>query len=742
MSENEEPKTGSDKYIPPPMDPYATYQTPYDRRTSHEQPNPFIEFRRFADKQFSSIFENLPSFPKLLGTEDEMKNIRSHFEKEMEAMREHRKQMLEEYHKQNSGLDEIRNELVRPFPAVQAKELEQSGTTRPLERDLPANWEKATTAGGKTYYVDTDTGKFSMEPPIVGAGQDGKKSLQDQRKELREQHRSQKEETKKARTELIQNGRESGSRAEDNMPDGWEEKSAKNGRPYFVNHRNRFTTWDDPRQNTADLPQSPSTVALPDGWEAKTGKNGRTYFVDHGNRSTTWNDPRQSKAKCPDPLASTAIPAGWEAETGEDGRTQFVNHNNRSAASNDWEGLDDHVNVHAKPLTWAEKREVWRRGFKNCPELKKEVENVENQNDQTELAMYEALASNKTSERQRKPRCAWKERNGYTGPWQTWGFPGMGHDGMKRLEKQKKDVANDSKDKSKSNAYKVDPLAQDDNLMSWLTLSPYSPFQLVSRTSDTSMHPEESKLKDAIRDHKPWLDAFEDLITLERTGKMPSEHDEERLADLRPWFLDTTGGNDPSSHGGLRRGALVGSPLFSQSSTKEAGDELDDIIAGVDEFIKPFLGLLALPGADDVLSSLKAAEEAHMGRVVPGELDEDRHGEAHDGEHEDDTMDSHWSSSTTSSTWSDVAGQREKPSIVATMTTTTSKKLPDGSIETKRVLKNSFSDGREESEESTDISQAPGLQRLKARSNPEQALPLAENGKSGLQQKKNGWFWN
>ncbi|BGO89339.1 hypothetical protein NBRC10512_001746 [Rhodotorula toruloides] len=33
---------------------------------------------------------------------------------------------------------------------------------------------------------------------------------------------------------------------------------------------------------------------LPEGWEARTAPNGKTYFVDHRERKTTWHDPRKA----------------------------------------------------------------------------------------------------------------------------------------------------------------------------------------------------------------------------------------------------------------------------------------------------------------------------------------------------------------------------------------------------------------------------------------------------------------
>ncbi|VDP14264.1 unnamed protein product [Soboliphyme baturini] len=35
-----------------------------------------------------------------------------------------------------------------------------------------------------------------------------------------------------------------------------------------------------------------SELPLPDGWEIKVDSDGRPYFVDHRQRTTTWIDPR------------------------------------------------------------------------------------------------------------------------------------------------------------------------------------------------------------------------------------------------------------------------------------------------------------------------------------------------------------------------------------------------------------------------------------------------------------------
>ena len=37
-------------------------------------------------------------------------------------------------------------------------------------------------------------------------------------------------------------------------------------------------------------------TSLPDGWEEKTDKQGRTYYIDHNTRSTTWTRPAPAAA--------------------------------------------------------------------------------------------------------------------------------------------------------------------------------------------------------------------------------------------------------------------------------------------------------------------------------------------------------------------------------------------------------------------------------------------------------------
>ncbi|ODQ65142.1 HECT-domain-containing protein [Nadsonia fulvescens var. elongata DSM 6958] len=89
------------------------------------------------------------------------------------------------------------------------------------------------------------------------------------------------------------------------LPAGWEQRYTPEGRPYFVDHSTRTTTWVDPRRqqyirmyapNTSGVSVQQQPVSqlgpLPSGWEMRLTNTARVYFVDHNTKTTTWDDPR------------------------------------------------------------------------------------------------------------------------------------------------------------------------------------------------------------------------------------------------------------------------------------------------------------------------------------------------------------------------------------------------------------------------------------------------------------------
>lgn len=96
---------------------------------------------------------------------------------------------------------------------------------------------------------------------------------------------------------------------EDKLPEGWgniflhlnqklglllitfffllkEKRYDIHNRPYFVNHKNHTTQWEDP------CTQGREVALLPPGWEIRYTDKGQPYFIDHNSKRTTFEDPR------------------------------------------------------------------------------------------------------------------------------------------------------------------------------------------------------------------------------------------------------------------------------------------------------------------------------------------------------------------------------------------------------------------------------------------------------------------
>uniref|UniRef100_A0AAY4EJS6 E3 ubiquitin-protein ligase n=1 Tax=Denticeps clupeoides TaxID=299321 RepID=A0AAY4EJS6_9TELE len=82
------------------------------------------------------------------------------------------------------------------------------------------------------------------------------------------------------------------------MPPGWEVRSAPNGRPFFIDHNSKTTTWDDPRLKIPVHMRKRHSLdptdlgPLPPGWEERVHTDGRTFYIDHNTKTTQWEDPR------------------------------------------------------------------------------------------------------------------------------------------------------------------------------------------------------------------------------------------------------------------------------------------------------------------------------------------------------------------------------------------------------------------------------------------------------------------
>ncbi|KAI1750772.1 HECT-domain-containing protein [Xylaria castorea] len=190
---------------------------------------------------------------------------------------------------------------------------------------LPAGWERREDHLGRTYYVDHNSRTTSWtRPTLAGVGEArGEREAATQVERQRHQNRTLPEDRTGANSPTLQLQQQQASTQQNaqnstmmhtgatspgtgELPPGWEQRWTPEGRPYFVDHNTRTTTWVDPRRqqyirmygghNNANgtIQQQPVSQLgpLPSGWEMRLTNTARVYFVDHNTKTTTWDDPR------------------------------------------------------------------------------------------------------------------------------------------------------------------------------------------------------------------------------------------------------------------------------------------------------------------------------------------------------------------------------------------------------------------------------------------------------------------
>ncbi|CAM4951268.1 unnamed protein product [Rotaria socialis] len=149
------------------------------------------------------------------------------------------------------------------------------------------------------------------------------------------------------------------------LPPGWEMRTDNLGRPYYVDHNLRRTTWCLKKER------------LPSGWEERVDSRGRVYYVDHTTRTTTWKLPTAShlsnvaewqnnyarshsvfnqfehrflpqidaNAQPSDVPISTeeSLPEGWEKKQDNQGRIYYVNHISKTTQWEDPRRMDNNI---------------------------------------------------------------------------------------------------------------------------------------------------------------------------------------------------------------------------------------------------------------------------------------------------------------------------------------------------------------------------------------------------------------
>src|SRR3569833_3035155 len=186
---------------------------------------------------------------------------------------------------------------------------------------LPAGWERREDNLGRTYYVDHNTRTTSWNRQTAnGAEERSNQEAATQVERQRHQNRTLPEDRTGSNSPTPQQQQAAAQNANaatmmhtgatspgtGELPPGWEQRFTPEGRPYFVDHNTRTTTWVDPRrqqyirmyggQNNANgtIQQQPVSQLgpLPSGWEMRLTNTARVYFVDHNTKTTTWDAPR------------------------------------------------------------------------------------------------------------------------------------------------------------------------------------------------------------------------------------------------------------------------------------------------------------------------------------------------------------------------------------------------------------------------------------------------------------------
>ncbi|KAJ5459040.1 hypothetical protein N7530_010984 [Penicillium desertorum] len=216
----------------------------------------------------------------------------------------------------------------------------------PPQGRLPAGYERREDNLGRTYYVDHNTRTTTWSRPSANYNEHAQRSQREANMQLeRRAHQSRMlpEDRTGANSPNLPDAQQiptpppgpnagtslaSGAPAGSNaaaismmatgattagtgeLPPGWERRVTPEGRPYFVDHNTRTTTWVDPRRqqyirmygqgqttggaNNTTIQQQPVSQLgpLPSGWEMRLTNTARVYFVDHNTKTTTWDDPR------------------------------------------------------------------------------------------------------------------------------------------------------------------------------------------------------------------------------------------------------------------------------------------------------------------------------------------------------------------------------------------------------------------------------------------------------------------
>ncbi|XP_060006436.1 E3 ubiquitin-protein ligase NEDD4 isoform X4 [Lagenorhynchus albirostris] len=162
----------------------------------------------------------------------------------------------------------------------------------PTSSGLPPGWEEKQDERGRSYYVDHNCRTTTWIKPTVQATVETSQLPSSQGSSAGPHPQAP---TSDAAQQVTQPSEvEQGF-----LPKGWEVRHAPNGRPFFIDHNTKTTTWEDPRlkipahvRGKTSLDSSNDLGPLPPGWEERTHTDGRIFYINHNIKRTQWEDPR------------------------------------------------------------------------------------------------------------------------------------------------------------------------------------------------------------------------------------------------------------------------------------------------------------------------------------------------------------------------------------------------------------------------------------------------------------------
>ncbi|KAM4830204.1 E3 ubiquitin-protein ligase NEDD4 isoform X1 [Urocitellus parryii] len=162
----------------------------------------------------------------------------------------------------------------------------------PTSSGLPPGWEEKQDERGRSYYVDHNSRTTTWTKPSTQATMETSQLPSSQSPSAGPQAQLSLSDSAQQTTQPseIEQGF---------LPKGWEVRHAPNGRPFFIDHNTKTTTWEDPRlkipahlRGKTSLDSSSDLGPLPPGWEERTHTDGRIFYINHNIKRTQWEDPR------------------------------------------------------------------------------------------------------------------------------------------------------------------------------------------------------------------------------------------------------------------------------------------------------------------------------------------------------------------------------------------------------------------------------------------------------------------